>query len=442
MEDPQMSGLYLTMVERWFASFFHRVWRRGVMRSGMVTGLILAGVVGGLSFAYREQGRGHVRRIKAKINTDRPEASVPRPGGQDAIELTRMRLLGSSMPEFLSVTVLPGRGMNVLQIGAFIPGKGEVNLLASPPVEGAASAMTGSGADGNGQQSLSMGGAFEVPWSGRIWGVGSQSSGRLNAVWHGYAISLPGTALSGSNGGLMLLSAADSADTTAFPDGGEAQAVYHAENFGARWPSKTDVTITVLLGSRSIELTVVARNVGEVPEPVGIGWHPRFAIFDGNREQLRLHLPCDKREEVRDRKSGQPTGALLPVSGTAYDFTARDGAPLGRMDLDDTFTALRRQPIDRGPAIDNDPAAELIDPANDYGLRLIASSPDINAFRVDAPADADYVSIAPQYNYDDPFGREWGADTNTGMVVLQPGQSTQWKMRLEIFSLGGSQSPL
>jgi len=47
-----------------------------------------------------------------------------------------MRLMGGTMPEFLSVTMLPGRGMNVLQIKAYIPGKGEVNLLASPSVEG------------------------------------------------------------------------------------------------------------------------------------------------------------------------------------------------------------------------------------------------------------------------------------------------------------------
>lgn len=437
MEDPQMTELYRTMARRWFAAVFHRVWRRGVMRSGMVTGLILAAIVGGLSFAYREQGRGHVRRIKARIEPVRRDEPVTRPGGQDAIELTRMRLLGSSMPEFLSVTMLPGRGMNVLQIGAFIPGKGEVNLLASPPVEGADRAMTGSGADVNGQQSLSMGGAFEVPWAGRMWGVEPQISGRLNSAGHGHAISLPGGAQSGSNGGLMLQSASDSADTTAFPDGGEAQAVYHAESFDTHWISKTDVTITVLLSSRTVEITVVARNVGDVPEPVGIGWSPRFAIFDGNREQLRLHLPCDRREEVRDRKSGMPTGTLLPVAGSAYDFTARGGVPLGRIELDDTFLSPPRR-----EAMDSDPVAELTDPANDYGLRLTAFSPDIKAFRVDAPADADFVSIAPQYNYDDPFGREWGANPDTGMVVLQPGQSTQWKVRLEIFSLGSSQSPL
>ena len=77
------------------------------------------------------------------------------------------------MPEFLSVTMLPGRGMNVLQITAYLPGKGEVNLMASPSVYGAAGAMTGKGKDANGQVSLAMGGAFEAPWAGRIWGTSS-----------------------------------------------------------------------------------------------------------------------------------------------------------------------------------------------------------------------------------------------------------------------------
>ena len=179
---------------------------------------------------------------------------------------------------------------------------------------------------------------------------------------------------------------------------------------------------------------MVARNTGDAPEPVGIGWHPRFTIFDGNREQLRLRLPGEMREEVGDRESGLPTGVLLPVNGTAYDFTMRGGAALGKMDLDDSFVALHRD------LLDNTAVAEPSDPANDYGVRLTALSPTIKAFRVIAPVDAEYVSIGPQFNYDDPFGREWSNGTDTGMVVLQPGQSTQWEIRLELFSLAGNQN--
>jgi galactose mutarotase-like enzyme len=77
----------------------------------------------------------------------------------------------------------------------------------------------------------------------------------------------------------------------------------------------------------------------------------------------------------------------------------------------------------------------LIDPADNYGVRLAVLSSTIKAIRVVAPANGDFVSIEPQFNVPDPFGREWAKDTDTGMVILQPGQSTQWKVRLELFSL-------
>ena len=59
-------------------------------------------------------------------------------GGEDVITLTRKAGTGGSKPEFLSVTLLPGRGMNMLQVTAAIPGKGEIPLLHSPSVQDAA----------------------------------------------------------------------------------------------------------------------------------------------------------------------------------------------------------------------------------------------------------------------------------------------------------------
>jgi hypothetical protein len=53
---------------------------------------------------------------------------------------------------------------------------------------------------------------------------------------------------------------------------------------------------------------VVATNVGDFAEPVGIGWHPRFVILGGDRTQLKLHVPGQLRAEVRDRAKGLPTG--------------------------------------------------------------------------------------------------------------------------------------
>lgn len=439
MEAPRIVILYLEILKQWSSKLLDRVWHKGLMRSGMVTGLTLALLVIGLAVVYREHGLGNFHRLKAKMaTTDRPETAVLRPGGREAILVQRTRAMGDAAPEFLSATILPGRGMNVLQIAAYLPGRGEVNLMASPPIEAAANAMSGTGDDVGGQESLAMGGAFELPWAGSIWGTPAQTGGHLSTVWRGRTFALPATGGEGAEarGGLLLGRTADSADTTPLPDGGHAQAEFHAGDFAAHWPSKTDVTVTVLLSSRSIEVTVSARNDGDAPEPIGIGWQPRFAILDGNRGQIHLRIPGEMREEVRDRKTGVPSGVLLPVAGTAYDFTMPGGARLGTTDLDDCFTALRQNLLDSGPA------AELIDSVNGYGLRLTVLSPTIKAMQVVAPANGDYVAISPQFNYDDPFGREWGKDTDTGMVVLQPGESTQWKVRLELFGLDVARSPM
>jgi len=56
----------------------------------------------------------------------------------------------------------------------------------------------------------------------------------------------------------------------------------------------------------------------------------------------------------------------------------------------------------------------------------------ILAIRVVAPTGKNVVSIQPSFHENDPFGREWPKEEDTGMVTLQPGQTTQWKMRLEL----------
>ena len=127
-----------------------------------------------------------------------------------------------------------------------------------------------------------------------------------------------------ASGGLMLAEPADSVDTAAMPDGGQARGgLPSAGDFGGHWPSKTEVTVTALLSSQSIELTVVAHNTGDVAEPIGIGWHPRFAVRGGKPGTVAA--AGSRRDAGGGARSGRrasPAGALLPVTGTAYDFTA------------------------------------------------------------------------------------------------------------------------
>jgi aldose 1-epimerase len=43
------------------------------------------------------------------------------------------------------------------------------------------------------------------------------------------------------------------------------------------------------------------------------------------------------------------------------------------------------------------------------------------------------VVVEPQFNLADPFGAEWGPDVDTGMAILEPGESVVYSARLELF---------
>jgi aldose 1-epimerase len=398
----------------------------------MLTMIVLTLVLMGLAFGWREHRLGQFGQLKRDLKKKplQDDISTMRPGEQDVIQLQRSEFSLGDVPEFLSATLLPGRGMNVLQITAYLPQRGEVSLLASPSLGEANQRLNGSGADAAGGESLAMGGAIELPWAGQISGTTSADGQSLTTVWHGHSLSLPmaggGTM---ATGGLLLKRASTTVNSNVMPDGGEAQVNFHAGNFDGHWLSQTDISTTIELSGRAIEMTIQARNIGIEPEPIGIGWQPRFAILSGDRGQASLRLPMAERVEVADRRSDLPSGRLLPVTGTEYDFTGSNGARLGSLNLDDSFVHLK-------PAfMDNGPMAELRDPDSNYGLRITAMTPNIKAMKVYSPAGANFISIDPRFNVDDPFGREWAKDEDTGIVVLQPGQSVQWKIRLEIFSL-------
>ncbi len=408
-------------------------WQAAVMRSGMLTALLLGVVLAGLMFAMRERGRGRLAQLKRELAT-KPVAKpvvIPKPGGQDPVVLQRSAMSGGTMPEFLTATLLPGRGMDLLQITAYLPDKGEVKLLASEPLEQAEKMLVGSGADEGGRGTLMLGGALEVPWANRLGGTAMPDGRGITTIWHGRALSLPGAA-----GGLLAPVASTTVKTSVMPDGGDLQAEYDAGSFDDAWPSKTTVRTTVLLSSRAIEIKVVAQNTGTEPEPMGIGWLPRFAIPSGDRGSAMLRLPNADRVELRKDHGQLPTGRVLPVTGTEYDFTGQHGAKLGTRGIDASFVNLKPGVLDNGPVV------ELRDPTSGYGLRLTALSPSIRSIAVHAPANEPWVSIDPGTNYDDPLGREWAKSEDTGMVVLQPGESMQWRVRLELFPLSAQPDSL
>jgi galactose mutarotase-like enzyme len=413
-----------------------------VMRSGLLTAMGLAVALGALILVVHERGKGHLSKLERKL-TSTPEklgvANSSPLGGQEAVVLERTSSAnsGAGMPEFVSATMLPGRGMEVLQITARVPSLGTIALLEAPSLTEAATILTGPGADSYGQKSLSMGGAFEIPWAGRMGGVPTPDGESMMAVWTGQTMVLPALPLDGDGppsavGGLFMKRQANVIDKQPTPDGWVSKAVYDADGFESHWLSKTEVTTEVALTSRSMELSVTAKNTGSVSEPVGIGWRPRFALT-GGREQTMLHLPDSVEVEMRSPNAaispGMPTGRLIPMAAAKAEFAKPAGARLGAQELSASFVHMKQGYMTQGPEV------ELHDLKNRYGLRMTLLSPTIRELRIRALADSQAVEIDPQFNYEDPFGREWPKSEDTGMVVLQPGESTQWKVRLEIFPL-------
>jgi aldose 1-epimerase len=352
-------------------------------------------------------------------------------GGENVLTLSRKPASGGAKPEFLSVTLFPGRAMNMFQVTAAIPGKGEIPLMHSPSIQDAAGQLTGAGKDELGNGSFGFGGAFLVPYPNRIIGEPSSDGKSIITQWRGHTLSLPANFPSKRPGGptvaihgLINQDKVEDLQTQTTADGQTVTGVIHAGDFGGHWISDTDLNLTIALTGDAVEATITAKNVGKEPEPISIGWHPYFRIPSGQRAQVRLHVPASMMALVNNYGDAFPTGQLKPVKGTEYDYNAADGVPLDDHFLDDNFSHLQRT---QGAA-----EVKIIDPAAHYGLTVSALSPEIRTVQVYSPKDASFVAVEDQFNYVDPFGKQWrGMDT--GMVTLRPGQSVTWKVRLSLF---------
>jgi galactose mutarotase-like enzyme len=363
-----------------------------------------------------------------------PAASTTTPAqslqinGQPVVTLKRTATLNGVKPEFLSATILPGRGMNLLQITANLPGKGKIDILATPSIDQVAQALQG---DAFGNMSFStFGGAFLVPYANRIRGALSADGQTVTTSWRAKTLTLPANWKGKQPGaerhaihGLILTRKAD--ELRISPDGTSVTAVIHAGNFEGHWLSSTDLTIRIDLHADAIESTITAKNVGSEPEPMAIGWHPYFNIPSGQRDQVRLHIPAAQHVETNNLDDVFPTGQLTSVKGTPYDFTAPEGKPIGDAFYDDSFAGLTRT---NGQVV-----VDLIDPAVHYGLHIQGLSPEIKTIQFYSPKDKPFLALEEQYNFGDPFSSVWkGMDT--GVVTLSPGQSTTWSVRLQLFT--------
>jgi len=371
-------------------------------------------------------------KATAQVNHASKPAQSILIGGEPVVTLRRPEVSDRSKPQFLDACILPGRGMAVLQIKAYLPGKGEIELLNSPPLP-EAERLLHQRDDEFGNQIFKFGGAILLPFANRIRGKVSADGKTMTVTVSGKAVTLPAN-WSGNNPGaekhaihgLMRQSQFQDVSAHNGRDNSTISAVLRAGNFDGHWLSDTDVKVETTLSHDAFEMTVTAKNVGHQPLPMGIGWHPYFVLPSGDRRQVRLLLPSQTRAVMNNYDDSFTTGQRVSVKGTPYDFSAPAGRALGTQYLDDNFSNLSYNAEGRT-------VSEIIDPAAKYGLRLITLSPQIKSIQVYAPPQKNFVAIEPQFNLPDPYNQDWGS-ADTGMVLLQPGESVAWRVRLELFT--------
>lgn len=407
------------------------------MRKAAILLVILLGAAG---IAVRALVAGwfdnSLTRSENSPGSDLPqEAESTSIGGEPVVTLTRPRLTDPSKPQFLEAVVLPGMGMDLLQLKANVPGKGEFQVLTTMDLPDAKKFLETDN-DEFGNNAFKLGAAILLPYPNRIRGKLSEDGKTITATIDGHKVSLPANWHGKTPGaevhamhGLILTSKFQDLKTNNGPAESTVSALLHGGNFGGHWLSDTDVTIGLTLKNTAVDIYVVAKNVGKEEEPMAIGFHPYFEFPSGDRKQARLHVPADMRALANNYDDVFPTGKIVPIAGTKQDFTAPEGAPLKDLFLDDCFTDLKRDP-------DGSATVEVTDPAAKYGLRVRALSAHIKAIQIYAPPDKNFVAVEPQFNLADPYNRKVWGDRDTGVVVIQPGKSTSWHVRVELFTPG------
>ncbi|MFZ1083895.1 MAG: aldose 1-epimerase [Terracidiphilus sp.] len=354
--------------------------------------------------------------------------SVTEIGGQKVITLTRAAV-SKTKPEFTSITLAPGRAMEIIQITANFPSKGSVDILMPKTVEEAKKILDVDD-DSYGNLAYRLGSAFLAPYPNRIRGKLSADTKTLTTEWEGHTLTLPANNGRQPGGdihamhGLILKAKTDDVSVKQVQGGQQATGILHCGDFGGHWLSSTELAITVTLTADAVDVTMAAMNVGKEAEPMALAWHPYFNLPSGDRTQVKVEIPGSTTAELDNYKNVYPTGKLLPVAGTRFDLSAPGGAALGKNFYDDNWSHLEWK--------DGAVTVQIIDPAAKYGLKIEGLSPEIKTIQMYAPLQASFVAIEHQYNFADPFSKVWGG-MNTEMVTLKPGETTMWHVRLKVF---------
>ena len=103
------------------------------------------------------------------------------------------------------------------------------------------------------------------------------------------------------------------------------------------YPFTLSLGIEYRLSQHGLSVVTMATNAGSQPLPYGAGQHPYVTVGTAVIDDAVLRVPALLRLDVDDRLI--PTGSLIPVQRTPFDFV--EPRRIGATQLDTAFTSLR-----------------------------------------------------------------------------------------------------
>ena len=180
------------------------------------------------------------------------------------------------------------------------------------------------------------------------------------------------------------------------------------------YPFSLQAQVTYALGRDGMACSYAIKNVGDRTAPVAVGFHPYFTVGSETIDNDVLQAPFEGKLEFNGDLI--PTGKILPVSGTDFDFI--EPRTIGKVEINACYVQPLRDPDGRlrvslRSAVSGDAVVVWMDESFDYVVLYSGDVlPDDHRRRA--------LAIEPMTCASDAFNRhEWG------LVSLAPGRETR-----------------
>ncbi|MGE0274676.1 MAG: aldose 1-epimerase [Nitrospiraceae bacterium] len=113
-----------------------------------------------------------------------------------------------------------------------------------------------------------------------------------------------------------------------------------AEQYGSKgYPFSLAIHVAYVLNEQGLSCSFEIKNVGARTAPVGVGFHPYFTVGSTVIDDDEVKIPGAAYVEFNERLA--PTGRIIPVAGTEWDYRA--ARPIGARRLNHCYVQLERE---------------------------------------------------------------------------------------------------